>query len=661
VAQLTVYNEVIASLGRMAASIGSIDVIAEAACRAASEALRGALVRIVQLAPSPRVRHAAGDGDAPVRSGPNTHIGMAMDTDSVTVIDDFTGATAVVDAPLFAAAGFCSGMVAPIRSAPGQSMAMQFLAAQPHAFGDAEREFARACANLLAAAAERKRYEAQLDEARQELKALIDDTPDLILRFDRELRIRFVNPAVVKLTGHATSDFLGRRMDALGGNAERAAEWIDNLQHVIDAGREVEFEATGIFVGRRYDVRCVPERNAEGEIVWVLAVCRDMSEAYRAEEERRQLRQQLDQATRLASIGRLAASVAHEFNNVLMAIQPFADLLQRRGKKIDDATVVDAAQNIAQSIVRGRRITQEMLRYTRPVEPVRAPVDVTTMMRHVLTVMRGAVGDRLWMTLSLPPHPVWILADRTQVEQVFMNLITNARDAVGEGGDLEISVDEPEPGATFPFGIVPRPEDNIHFTFRDSGAGIPPERLPHIFEPLFTTKRIGMGLGLAVAHQMVSMHGGFVFVESEEGLGTAFHVFLPKTAAPDDATSPGRAAIRVRRIAIVEDDMQIVEGMLAVLRDEGFAARYVTKGRNACDLIEDFHPDVVLLDYGLPDADGLEVYRDIRARWPTLPVIFSTGHGDRGRIAEATQDPNVAVLMKPYEIEQLFEVLATIA
>ena len=550
VAELTVYSGVIANVGRMAASIGSIDVIAEAACRAVSEALRGALVRIVQLDPAPRVRHSAGDGDAPLQSGPNTHIGMAMEADSPIVVDDFGGASAVVDAPLFTAAGFRSGIAVPLRGGPDHASAMQILSPSPGAFGDAEQEFARACANLLSAAGERKKYETQLVEARQELKALIDDTPDAILRFDRHLRICFVNPAVVKITHRPMSDFLGRRIDAIGGNAEWTALWSENLQRVIDAGRELEFEGVGLISGRRYDVRCVPERNTEGEIVWLLAVCRDMTEAWRAEEERRQLRQQLDQATRLASMGRLAAVVAHEFNNVLMAIQPFADLLQRRGRKLPDPTVTDAAQSIAQSVVRGRRITQEMLRYTRPVEPVRAPVDVAAMMQHVLTVMRAAAGERLSITLALPPHPVWMLADQAQIEQVFIHLITNARDAVGEWGELQIAVDEPQSGATFPFGIVPHAEESLHFTFRDNGAGMSADGLQHIFEPLFTTKRGGTGLGLAIAHQTVSMHGGFMFVESEEGAGTAFHVFLPKTSSP-----PEPAATRDASAASARNDV----------------------------------------------------------------------------------------------------------
>ena len=530
IAQLTVYNRVIANVGRLAASIGSIDAIASAICRASSEALGGAFVRIVQLdVMPPRVRYRAGEGDPAVQTGPNTHIGTAMHSDATIVVDDFAEAPAIGDAAMYRASGFRSGIVAPIRGVPDGVAALQMLSAQPRAFGEAEQEFARACANLLSAATERKKYESELIEARRELKALIDDTPDLILRFDRELHVRFVNPAVVKVAGRPISDFLGRRLDSVGGDAAAATIWVDNLRRAFDSGRELEFEAVGIFSGRRFNVRCVPERDAEGRIVWVLAVCRDMTETFRAEEERRQLRMQLDQATRLTSMGRLASAMAHEFNNVLMAIQPFADLMQRRGTRIGDNVVSDAGQEIAHAIVRGRRITQEILRYTRPVEPVRKPIDVAELMRHVVEAMRDAAGEHLWISLSLPEQPLSIVADRAQIEQVFMNLIANARDATGEAGELRITVDEPRPGATFPFGIVPRVEANVHFTFRDNGSGIPPDQMPQIFEPLFTTKHDGAGLGLAVAHQVVSMHGGFIFVDSEEGAGTAFHVFLPKT------------------------------------------------------------------------------------------------------------------------------------
>ena len=665
IAELTLYSEVIANLGRMAASIGSIDIISDTTCRAMSEALRGALVRVVQVGiGAPRVRYRCGDGDAEARAGSNTHIGIALEADSPIVVEDFAVATSLADAPTCVAAGFRSGIVAPLHGVADQRSVLQVLSFEANAFGDAEEEFVRACANLLAAASERKSRESELVETRQELTALLDDNPDLIVRLDRDLRIHYANPAVMKVTGHPFADFVGRRIDQVGGDPLVATTWNEHFQRVVDTGREIAFETPGVISGRILNVRCVPERDAEGKVEWVLVVCRDMTDARRAEEEGRQLRLQLDQATRLASMGRLAAVVAHEFNNVLMAIQPFADLMQRRGTKLQDTVVLDAAHNIAQSIVRGRRITQEMLRYTRPVEPARVPVEVGPMMRHVVDTMRSAAGDRLRIELQPPPRDVRILADRTQIEQVFTNLITNARDAVGEGGELRIAIEEHPAGTTFPFGVIPRVEENLHFTFRDNGTGIPPARLSHIFEPLFTTKRGGTGLGLAVAHQVVSLHGGFIFVESQEGVGTAFHVFLPKTDAPAAVAAeaaPDRRDIGARRIGIIEDEKQIASGMSAVLEVEGFTVQYVTTGREATAMIEEFRPDVVLLDFGLPDIDGLEVYRRIRLRWATLPVIFSTGHADRARISEAAGDPKVAVLMKPYEIEQLFAVLAKMA
>jgi PAS domain S-box-containing protein len=645
--ELARYNEVVADLGRAALSNVNIPPLLHDVCKAAVDAMPFCAFRVVEVdalhKPVTRAEYRLASSDL---SAHDDYVVRALRDEALQV------AVNVV------ASAWHSGIAVPLR---GESMVLHAVARQPARFGDAEAAFIRAIANVLAAALSRRRYEGDLIAARIEMTALVDHSPDLVLRFDRDLRIVYVNPAVERLTHRKPQQMIGFLISELAhGREEIAAQWESGLRRVLDLGIEHEFEAEGMTSGRNFNVRCVPEPNIDGAILYLLAVCRDVTEKRRDDEEKRRLEQQLEQASRLTSLGRLAATIAHEFNNVLMAIQPFADLLQRRAAVVADPTVDSAAIHITQAVQRGRRITQEMLRYTRAVEPVRDAVEVSELLTYVCNSMRLVVAETLHIALDLPATPVYLHADRTQLEQVFTNLIANARDAVDRGGSLLISAQMPPPGVVYPFGVIPHVEEFLHLTFRDNGTGIPPELMEHIFEPLFTSKRSGTGVGLAVAHQVVSTHGGHLFVESQQGVGTAFHLFLPRAHGVPGmrVEATARHEVRLMRIVLVEDEPAIAEGLSAVLRSEGFEVAHVDTGGAAVPLIESFEPELVLLDVGLPDIDGVEVYRRIHERWPDLPVIFSTGHGDRRKVEEVARDRRVGFLMKPYEVEELFAAIA---
>jgi PAS domain S-box-containing protein len=645
--ELARYNEVVADLGRAALSNVDIPSLLRDACDAAVDAMPFSAFRVVELDSSQTmITHATcglpNDDDL---SAHNEYVRRALAVGEPQVAMSVDGA-------------WKSGIAVALR---GESIVLHAVATEPARFGDAEGSFIRAIANVLAAALSRRRYEGDLIAARVEMTALVEHSPDLVIRFDRDLRIIYVNRAAQRLTSTPLQELIGRRVRDLDADRDGIAnEWEAGLRRVLLLGTEQEFEAQGLISKRAFNVRCVPEPGVDGTILHLLAVCRDVTEKRRDEEEKRRLEQQLEQASRLTSLGRLAATVAHEFNNVLMAIQPFADLLQRRARASNDPTVDGAAIHITQAVQRGRRITQEMLRYTRAVEPVRDAVEVNELLTYVCSSMRLVVAATMRISLDLPDAPSYLYADRTQLEQVFTNLIANARDAVESGGTLVISANAPTPGDVYPFGVIPHVEEFIHLTFRDNGTGIPPELMEHIFEPLFTSKRSGTGVGLAVAHQVVSTHGGHLFVESQQGVGTAFHLFLPRAqSAPGmRAESTARGDVRLMRIVLVEDEPSIAEGLSAVLRSEGFEVAHTETGAGAVPLIESFRPELVLLDVGLPDIDGVEVYNRVRDRWPELPVIFSTGHADRRKVEEVSQERRVGFLMKPYEVEELFAAIA---
>jgi CheY-like chemotaxis protein len=202
----------------------------------------------------------------------------------------------------------------------------------------------------------------------------------------------------------------------------------------------------------------------------------------------------------------------------------------------------------------------------------------------------------------------------------------------------------------------------VRLTVSDNGIGMSDETIHHIFEPLYTTKATGTGLGLAVTHQIVKRHAGEIFVESREGKGTSFHLFLPRTEAEEAAEGssvlPFRKPARHTRVLLVEDDAAVSEGLLAALEEEGLEVSAVDRGALAVDAVRRVSPDAVVLDVGLPDMSGADVYLQIAEEWPDLPVIFSTGHGDMGRLERFLERPNVDYLMKPYGTDVLLERLS---
>jgi PAS domain S-box-containing protein len=228
--------------------------------------------------------------------------------------------------------------------------------------------------------------------------------------------------------------------------------------------------------------------------------------------ERIQLESQLGQARRIESLGRVAATVAHEFNNVLMGILPLAEFI-RRSADIQSPTERMAAQMI-ESISRGRRLTDQILRYSRPAEPAFSEIDLGTWLRDSLPELRALAGERVRLTLHAPESPLPVLIDAPQIHQVLSNLVVNARDAMERGGNITLVVEEDD--------------DTISLTVADDGSGMPKDIVDHIFEPLFTTKRSGTGLGLAVAQQIIARHRGCIRVTSACGKGTSFRIDLPR-------------------------------------------------------------------------------------------------------------------------------------
>jgi PAS domain S-box-containing protein len=370
--------------------------------------------------------------------------------------------------------------------------------------------------------------------------------------------------------------------------------------------------------------------------------------------ERKRLERQVETAHRVTSLGRVAATIAHEFNNVLMGIQPFAEVIRRAA--VNEEKVQKAANQIISSVGRGKRVTQEILRFTQPAEPAFQPVVLADWLQQLIPELSAMIGQRIEIGIDAVPRPVTARCDPAQLQQVLTNLVLNARDAMPSGGKISLILSDHRDQRQFPFGTVPK--GMVLLAVRDNGSGMIPEVRQSIFEPLFTTKRSGTGLGLAVAQQVIDRHRGAIHVESAPGQGTTFFILLQAaTEAAAKSVEKRQQTTSVQRILLVEDEPIVASGIAALLEGEGIEVRTVERGGDAPDAAESFRPDVVILDLSLPDMNGLDVYVALKTISPDLPIIFSSGHGDQAALEQQIDSSTVAFLRKPYELEALLETL----
>ena len=355
----------------------------------------------------------------------------------------------------------------------------------------------------------------------------------------------------------------------------------------------------------------------------------DITEDERALAERFHLQRELDETKRLSSLGSLAATMAHEFNNVLMGIDSFASFLVRRKH---DPETQNAAQHIQQSLKRGRTITDEILRFTRASAPVMHVVDVGRWLVEFMAEAEAVTNGRA--RFHFPEESLFVHGDVSQLNQVLSNLIVNARDASPPDAPITISARR----ATQELAGTSTP--CVALTVADEGSGIPEELRDRIFEPLFTTKRRGTGLGLAVVHQVVRAHGGVVRLRSEVGVGTEFHVVLPLL----DKALASRERHGVARVAVIDDEELVADALSELLALEGIEAIAITDPREIAARVEAFRPEAIVIDHQMWEAAG-----ELRG----VPLVVMAS-----RPESPVSEPDVVYLRKPFDAQQLLAALA---
>lgn len=445
-------------------------------------------------------------------------------------------------------------------------------------------------------------------------------------------------PIVLVLDAQARVTWSGGPVDSVFGRqpsevvAAPVSMLIDNLSFRERVATVDLLHANG--TRRHAVVQIDPWRAANAQFFTITIPASDVPR----EREQRELARDAEEARRMSSLGRVAATMAHEFNNVLAGIGSFAEYLVRRAPDDDSRR---AAANIRHAIHRGKRVTNDILRYTRAARPKMGHVDVRGWLQAFMPEGAALTNGQVMLDAN---ESLSIRGDVAQLNQVLVNLVINARDASAPDMPIEIRA-----------GISTAVREGVRMldlAVIDHGTGIPPDARDRIFEPLFTTKPSGTGLGLPLVDRVVRAHGGVVRVRSEMGKGSEFHVLIPLYEGEVEQR-------RVSSVLIVDDNEEFAGGTKQLLAMEGIHARVVHRAADVIPALEQEAAEALVLDIGLPDMAGTDVYAAIIDRWPELPVVFVSGHRTRD-LGRLLRQRHVAFLEKPFGLADLLDALSRV-
>lgn len=405
-------------------------------------------------------------------------------------------------------------------------------------------------------------------------------------------------------------------------------------------GDRATFEVVDSEGGRVFEGRSIPWPAPDGEIETVVLVIRDVTEQRRGEQHRRALELQLLQAHKMESIGRLAGGIAHDFNNLLTAILGYSDVAL--AKVPAEHPVVDLLRRVRGAGERAATLTRQLLAFSRTQVLATSATDVNAVILEFLRIVERIIGEDIVIETRLASKVPALMVDPGQLEQVLLNLVVNARDAMPTGGRLLISTEtlmvggEDVESLAAAFTDRPEPGTYVKLVVKDSGIGIPPDVLPLVFEPFFTTKERdkGTGLGLSTVYGVVKQHRGHLGVASVQGKGTAFTILLPVVAVPDGDVAQLGAVADVaggtETVLVVDDDDLVRQLVATVLDALGYRVLSASDAAAAMALAQqdDEKIDLLLTDVVMPSMHGMELAERLKALRPSLKVAFMSGYPD---------------------------------
>jgi two-component system, NtrC family, sensor kinase len=532
--------------------------------------------------------------------------------------------------------------------------------ARPGAFGSEDVHVLETVAGQLALFVDKARSLESATRTRDHFEGLIAHAGEGIVVLDVQGQVTRWNPGMERLLGRAAATAIGHAWEALADEMQahhapaafrRIVEG-SPLEQVEDRFTRSEGEPVDVALSLS------PVKGSQGGVEGVLVIVRDISGQRRAQKEKEQLQEQLLQTEKLSAIGQLISGVAHELNNPLTGVIAYAQLLSARDC---DEPIKRGLETVHAEAKRCHRIVQNLLTFARKHAPSKSLVSINDILESTIELRAYQLRvDNMRVVMDLAPDLPRTMADFHQLQQVFMNLVNNAHQALkeaGRGGTLRLT--------------TRRERHGIRVTIEDDGPGISPENLSRIFDPFFTTKPTGhgTGLGLSICFGIIQEHDGKIAVRSTPERGACFTVDLPVLTDPTvekavcaESAPEGAPCSEQARVLVVDDEPSILDVLAEALRSDGHTVDTAVNGRVALRKILEGEYDLVLSDLKMPVMSGQDLFREVARLRPALArrFVFSTGDvmgGDTRDFLQWTGNPYVE---KPFHVDKLIGMLRDI-
>ncbi len=489
------------------------------------------------------------------------------------------------------------------------------------------------------------------ERATEVLHSVLGSVDDAIITINEHGVIQLTNPATERIFGHAASEMLGKNLTMLmpPPHDKDHTKYIDNYVRtgkakVIGIGRQID--------GKRKDGSIFPMELTVTE--FLLNGERHFTGVIRDITERKRLEEQFRQAQKMEAVGRLAGGVAHDFNNLLTVINGYAS--QMLTDLPSDSPERESAAEILEAGNRAASLTQQLLVLSRKSIVERVHVDVNDIVEKTSKMLRRLIEENIQLTVECHPNTSQILAAPWQIEQVLMNLVINARDAMPQGGQLTVTTQNVTVGTgdAMIYSDV-NPGQYVGLFVSDTGRGMSKEVQDKIFEPFFTTKGIGegTGLGMSVVHGIVKQCGGGISIQSDLDVGTTFKILFPVAAEAAKNSKPGvvtQSSEGHETILLVEDQVAVRRIARIALEAKGYNVLEASMGPEAIRLAEKFSDpiDLLLVDVVMPEMGGQELAEIMRQQRPGIRVLFMSGYTDDTALLRDVTKAAEVLVQKPF-------------
>jgi len=509
------------------------------------------------------------------------------------------------------------------------------------------------------------RLHQRLRESEEHYRLVAEHAGDGIFVLNRQGRVVSANPAIERMTGVSSTALNLEQYDWQSKvHDEDRESFASHLAAVVDCQLQGTIEYRRLDTSgavHHFEQHSSPLLSPEGHVKGAVCVVRDRTEYRKAEEAKQELTVQLRQAQKMEAVGQLAGGVAHDFNNLLQAILGYTDLAMLKCEP--GAKLCKDLERVHHAAERAMMLTRQLLAFSRRQTLDARVLDLNEVIDKLIDMIRRVIGEDIELEVLSCPDPVTIHADRSQIEQVLMNLCVNARDAMPKGGVITIETTRVElDGKDALQHEGAKQEPLVMLRMTDTGCGMDKDTLNRVFEPFFTTKGVdkGTGLGLSTVYGIVQQHQGRVEVDSQPHVGTTFRIFLPFTNRPSGQITPQASAqppTGSETILVAEDDAAVRALVREILEEAGYTAIIAEDGEDALRLF-DIHAeavDLLLFDAVMPKLGGRAAVEKILAKCPQQRFLFASGYSDDTLHMDSALDEGLPLIRKPFGREGLLE------